>query len=384
MTAANNALAPAHRHTLTYFDAHLEEKTASLAAGHQVVCCFVNDEVNSAVVDQFLELGVDLIALRSAGCNNVDLEYVAKCGLSVFHVPAYSPQSVAEHALALLLTLNRKTHKVYNRVRDGNFCLEGMSPGFSLAGKTVGILGTGRIGDSFARIMVGLGCHVLGYDVMENPALLALQKKGNNIAGWGSFKYTSMDEVLRASDVLSLHMPLTPDTQGIIGGNNLKKMKKGVILINTSRGGLVDTKAVIEALKTKHIRAVGLDTYEDEEAFFYRNLSEEIVKDDQLSRLMTLSNVLITPHKGFYTQEALSAIASSTIASVSDFEGGMKPDSAIIYKGTVIKKLQGSGNSFPDEVLTTAYTGKGKGLVSTAGLSLPCPDHEYSREIIVK
>eukprot|EP00624_Nannochloropsis_granulata_P007615 evm.model.NODE_8710_length_21214_cov_36.574619.3 len=269
LTLANEAQAPEYRHSLTFLEARLDDITATLAEHYDVICAFVNDEVSSAVLDKCKEQNIGLIALRSAGCNNVDLEYLAKKELSLVHVPAYSPEAVAEHALALLLTLSRKIHKIYNRVRDGNFSLEGVTPGFVLHGKTVGVLGTGKIGECFIRIMMGLGCNVLGYDVRENPALQALQQQCRK-DGKGTFEYKPLDEVLQASDIISLHLPLLPQTKGLINHDSLAKMKKSVVIINTSRGGLVDR----------------LDTYEEEEEFFYRNLSQDVVGDDQLIRLM--------------------------------------------------------------------------------------------------
>lgn len=300
------------KHELTFYEVALNETSVRLAEGNDAICVFVNDKVNASVIEKLTQLGIKLIALRCAGFNNVDLEAAQKANIGVVRVPAYSPHAVAEHALALIMTLNRKTHKAYNRVREGNFSLEKLI-GFDLFQKTVGVIGTGKIGEAFARIMLGFGCKVLAYDVFPNQSLI---DSGVN--------YASLDEVLRESDIVSLHCPLTDKTLHLINENSITKMKTGVMLINTSRGALVDTQAVIEGLKSKKIGYLGLDVYEQESNIFFNDLSEEILVDDTLARLMTFPNVLITSHQGFLTEEALTQIAIVTLNNIADFEQGKK------------------------------------------------------------
>lgn len=300
------------KHELTFYEVALNETSVRLAEGNDAICVFVNDKVNASVIEKLTQLGIKLIALRCAGFNNVDLEAAQKANIGVVRVPAYSPHAVAEHALALIMTLNRKTHKAYNRVREGNFSLEKLI-GFDLFQKTVGVIGTGKIGEAFARIMLGFGCKVLAYDVFPNQSLI---DSGVN--------YASLDEVFRESDILSLHCPLTDKTLHLINENSITKMKTGVMLINTSRGALVDTQAVIEGLKSKKIGYLGLDVYEQESNIFFNDLSEEILVDDTLARLMTFPNVLITSHQGFLTEEALTQIAIVTLNNIADFEQGKK------------------------------------------------------------
>lgn len=300
------------KHELTFYEVALNETSVRLAEGNDTICVFVNDKVNASVIEKLTQLGIRLIALRCAGFNNVDLEAAQKANIGVVRVPAYSPHAVAEHALALIMTLNRKTHKAYNRVREGNFSLEKLI-GFDLFQKTVGVIGTGKIGEAFARIMLGFGCKVLAYDVFPNQSLID-----------SGVSYASLDEVLRESDILSLHCPLTDKTLHLINENSITKMKTGVMLINTSRGALVDTQAVIEGLKSKKIGYLGLDVYEQESNIFFNDLSEEILVDDTLARLMTFPNVLITSHQGFLTEEALTQIALVTLKNISFFEEGQK------------------------------------------------------------
>jgi D-lactate dehydrogenase len=295
-------------HHINYLPVPLNETTVSLAAGHEVVCCFVNDRLNETVVKKLQTLGIRLIALRCAGFNNVDLKAAAEAGIKIVRVPAYSPHAVAEHAVALILTLNRKTHKAYNRVREGNFSLERLM-GFDLFGKTVGVIGTGKIGALFAHIMKGFGCNVLAYDPYPNSALI---KDG--------LQYASLEELLAKSDIISLHCPLTPETKNIINRDTIWKMKKGAMLINTSRGALIETNAVIEALKSGHLAYLGIDVYEQEETIFFNDLSETIIQDDVFMRLMSFPNVLITSHQGFFTEEALIQIAETTLNNISAFE----------------------------------------------------------------
>lgn len=293
---------------LTYHEARLSEKTASLAAHHDAVCCFVHDHLNADTLAVLADLGVRLIALRSAGFNNVDLRAAERCGLPVVRVPAYSPFAVAEHAMALVLSLNRKIHKAYNRVREHNFSLDGLE-GFDLHGKTFGVIGTGEIGEKMARIAHGFGCRVIAYSKEESLPLLE--------EGW--VEYAELEPVLAQSDILSLHVPLTPETHHLIDGPALEKMKPTSMLINTGRGPLIDAGALIQALKTGKIGAAGLDVYEEEEGVFFEDLSEQVLQDDTLARLLTFPNVLITSHQAFLTREALQGIATTTVENIQAY-----------------------------------------------------------------
>lgn len=297
---------------LVYFDAPLNAQTVSLASGANAVCVFVNDQLNAEVISQLAGLGVQLIALRCAGYNNVDLNQAKALGLPVVRVPAYSPHAVAEHAVALILTLNRKTHKAYNRVREGNFSLDHLM-GFDLFGKTIGVIGTGRIGEAFAKIMLGFGCRVLAFDLVANRNLEA-----------AGVNYLPLIKLLPQTDILSLHCPLNEQTHHLINTNTLGLMKTGAMIINTSRGALIDTPAVIHALKTGALGALGIDVYEQEESLFFNDLSGEIIQDDQILRLMSFTNVLVTAHQGFFTEEAMTQIAQTTLQSIADFEAGAK------------------------------------------------------------
>ena len=299
-----------NRHDIRYFEASLTELTAKLAYGSQAVCVFVNDKITEGVIHQLVENGVKLIVLRSAGYNNVDLPAAKAHGLTCVRVPAYSPHAVAEHAVALILTLNRKTHKAYNRVREGNFSLERLI-GFDVYGKTVGVIGTGKIGETFCRIIKGFGCQVVAYDVFENKALMT-----------EGVSYLPLTELLAQSDIVSLHCPLNDQTHHLINANTLSLMKHGAMLINTGRGGLVDTPAVIESLKSGRLGYLGIDVYEQEDKLFFRDFSESIIQDDVIMRLMSFPNVLITAHQAFFTEEALSQIATITLQNISDFEDG--------------------------------------------------------------
>jgi D-lactate dehydrogenase len=296
--------------TLEYHEASLNEANARLARDAQAICVFVNDKVTANVVDQLATMDVRIIALRCAGFNNVDLKAASHYKIKVVRVPAYSPYAVAEHAVAMILTLNRKTHKAFNRIREQNFSLTGLM-GFDLYGKTVGVVGTGNIGKVFCNIMLGFGCRVVACDLNENEQLTA-----------AGVSYVSLESLLSQSDVISLHCPLNEQTQYIIGGESIPLMKKGVMLINTSRGALVDTKNVIKALKSGHIGALGIDVYEQEETLFFRNLSENIIEDDTIARLTTFPNVLITAHQGFFTREAMDQIAHTTLSNLQAFERG--------------------------------------------------------------
>ncbi len=299
-------------HELIFYDVALSETSVRLAEGFDAICVFVNDKVNAPIIEQLAKLGIKLIALRCAGFNNVDLEAAKKANISIVRVPAYSPHAVAEHAIALIMTLNRKTHKAYNRVREGNFSLEKLI-GFDLYQKTVGVIGTGKIGEVFARIMQGFGCKVVAYDVFPSQDLID-----------SGVKYATLNEVLQQSDIISLHCPLTDKTLHLINETSLAQMKTGVMLINTSRGALIDTQAVVEALKNKKLGYLGLDVYEQESNIFFNDLSEEILVDDTLARLMTFPNVLITSHQGFLTDEALTQIAIITLDNITAFEQGQK------------------------------------------------------------
>lgn len=292
-----------HGFELVFQEARLPERTINLVDGADAVCVFVNDKVTAAVCKQLSAKGVKVIALRCAGFNNVDLEAAKTNGLKVCRVPAYSPEAVAEHALALILTLNRKTHKAYNRVREQNFSLNGLL-GFNLHGKTVGVIGTGNIGKAFCRIMLGMGCKVQAFDLIANKDLEAL-----------GVTYHPLIEVFK-SDIISLHCPLNNQTEHLIKDDTIAMMKKGVMLINTSRGRLVDTKAAIKGLKSGQIAYLGIDVYEQEEHLFFRDLSSAVIQDDEIQRLMSFPNVLITAHQAFFTDEALSQIATTTLNNV--------------------------------------------------------------------
>jgi D-lactate dehydrogenase len=299
-----------HGHDVTYFEARLTPETAALAAGFEAVCPFVNDQLSADVIERLAADGLRLLALRSAGFNHVDLAAAARLGVTVTRVPAYSPHAVAELAAGLVLTLNRKLHRAYNRVREGNFALDGLL-GFDLHDRTVGVLGTGRIGAVFCHIMKGFGCRVLASDPYPSDEL---QDAG--------VVYTDTGEVFAEADIIALHMPLMPDTHHIINDGAVQRMKHGVMLINTSRGGLVDTRAVIDGLKSGRIGALGLDVYEEEADLFFEDLSDTVIQDDVFARLLTFPNVLITGHQGFFTGEALQNIAETTLGSVTAFERG--------------------------------------------------------------
>ena len=292
---------------LRFHEARLNPDTARLAEGADVVCAFVNDDLGSAVIAELAKSGVRLIALRSAGFNHVDRSAARRAGIAVARVPAYSPHAVAEHTVALILTLNRKTHRAYNRVREGNFALDGLM-GFDLSGKVAGIVGTGLIGTVLARILRGFGCDVLAFDPQPNAACEAL-----------GVTYVPMDQILARSDIISLQCPLTPGTHHLINDAAIAAMKPGVMLINTSRGAVVDTSAVIRGLKSGRISALGLDVYEEEGDLFFEDLSDSYIPDDVFARLLTFPNVLITGHQGFFTREALLAIAATTMANVTAF-----------------------------------------------------------------
>ena len=306
----------------TFHAFRLNESTAITAQDSQAVCVFVNDNVNRACLELLSENGVRLVALRCAGFNNVDLDAAAELGISVTRVPAYSPHAVAEHAITLFLTLNRRIHRSYNRVRELNFSLNGLV-GFDVYGKTVGIIGTGKIGKLTARIFRGFGTEVLAYDLYPDEKWAAED----------GIRYASLEEIYAESDVISLHTPLTPETHHLIDEEELRSMKKAPCLINTSRGKLINTTALIQALKDKQLRGVALDVYEIEEGVFFEDLSHDVLHDDELARLLTFNNVLITSHQGFLTEEALSEIARVTCKNLIQLSAG-KP----FLEGTEVER----------------------------------------------
>jgi len=316
------------QHELLFFEVQLNEQTTVLARGCNAVCAFVNDRLNAAVLNELKEMGVKIIAQRCAGFNNVDVATARKNNIAVVRVPAYSPHAVAEHALALIMTLNRKTHKAYNRVREGNFSLDRLT-GFDLYGKMVGVIGTGKIGQCFARIMQGMGCKVMAFDIIVNKEMEAF-----------GIKYLTLHEILQQSEILSLHCPLTEQTKHLINNDTLEIMKNGAMLINTSRGALVDTKAVIAALKNGKLGYLGLDVYEQEEKLFFHDLNENVITDDLLVRLLGFPNVLITSHQGFLTDEALTQIAIITLQNITDFEEHKQLKNRISVPSDLTNNLQ--------------------------------------------
>ncbi|KGO95135.1 2-hydroxyacid dehydrogenase [Flavobacterium subsaxonicum] len=299
---------------IEYLDTHLGPHIVNVVEDAVAVCVFVNDKVTADVIAQLAAKGVKIIALRCAGFNNVDLNAAKAHGIRVCRVPAYSPEAVAEHAVAMLLTLNRKTHKAYNRVREQNFSLNGLL-GFNLHGKMVGVIGTGKIGKAFCKIMLGFGCTVVAYDIYEDADLKLL-----------GVTYVTQQEVMQKSDVISLHCPLTADNHYLINKDTLALMKEGVTLINTSRGGLVCTADIIDALKQHKVGHLGIDVYEQEEKLFFRDLSQDIIEDDMIQRLMSFPNVLVTAHQAFFTNEALSQIAQITLGSIASLIKGQEPE----------------------------------------------------------
>jgi D-lactate dehydrogenase len=312
--AANRA----HGHRLTFLPVRLTPETASLAQGAAGVCCFVNDALTRPVLAALAAAGTRLVALRCAGFDNVDLEAAEGLGITVVRVPAYSPHAVAEHAVALLLTLNRRTHRAYARVREGNFSLDGLV-GFDLHGKSVGVIGTGRIGRCFIEIMRGFGCRVLAYDLRPDPAIAQLD----------GVRYVALDDLLTSADVVSLHAPLTEATRHLIDAEAFGRMRPGAYLLNTSRGPLVDSAALIEALKQGRLGGVGLDVYEREAGVFFEDWSEAGLQDDVLARLLSFPQVLVTGHQAFLTDTALGNIAETTLLNVDAFERGEPLDNRV-------------------------------------------------------
>lgn len=301
----------AGKHELIYFETGLEPKTALLADSCPAICAFVNDDLGAETLKLLAEQGVRFIALRCTGFNNVDLKAAAELGIQVARVTVYSPYSIAEHAVALMLMLNRKLYRAHNRVRDDNFSLEGLM-GFDLHGRTVGIVGTGKIGRVVGQIMHGFGCHLLGYDPYPHPDFEAI----------GDARYTSLEELLANSDVISLHCPLTEENYYLINRETIAQMKQGTMLINTSRGKLIDTKAAIEGIKAGKIGYLGIDVYEEEDSIFFRDLSDTVIQDDTFQLLQSFPNVIVTGHQAFFTSDAISQICQTTIANLSDFEAG--------------------------------------------------------------
>ncbi len=299
-----------HGHVISYFEPRLTSETVVLARGYDAVCPFVNDQVTAPVIAALAEGGARLLTLRSAGFNHVDLRAAHEHDVVVTRVPAYSPHAVAEHAAGIILTLNRKLHRAYARVREGNFSLDGLL-GFDLRGRTVGVAGTGKIGTVFCRIMAGFGCRVVAHDPYPSDEVREL-----------GVEYVELGALFERSDIIALHLPLTPETHHLVDAEAIERMKKGVMLINTSRGGLVDTRAMIDGLKSGKVGALGLDVYEEEADLFFEDLSGTVIQDDVFARLLTFPNVFITGHQGFFTREALDNIAGTVLANASAFEKG--------------------------------------------------------------
>ena len=293
--------------SFTFFETALNVATANLANGYDAICIFVNDVVDQEVIEILSENAVKLIALRCAGYNNVNIQAATDAGIPVVRVPAYSPAAIAEHAMALILTLNRKTHKAYNRVREGNFSLKNLI-GFNLSGKTVGGIGTGEIGAAFCKVLSGFGCDVIAFDVVWNKDLEA-----------AGVKYLSLEEVFAQSDIISLHCPLNEHTKHMINEESLATMKDGVMIINTSRGALINTSDMLEALIDRKVGYLGIDVYEQEENLFFEDLSERIIQDEIILRLMSFPNVLVTSHQAFFTREAMEEITMTTINNLLSF-----------------------------------------------------------------
>lgn len=297
-------------HELAFHEPRLTIDTVPLARGFEAVCVFVNDVVDRAVLTDLAEHGLKLVALRCAGFNNVDLQAAEDLQIKVVRVPAYSPNAVAEHTFGLILSLNRRLHKAYARVREGDFRLDGLL-GFDLHGRTIGVVGTGKIGECVCRIATGFGCKVLAHDLMPSPRCEAI-----------GVEYVDTDRLLAESDIVTLHCPLVPQTRYLINDRSIEQMKPGAMLINTSRGAIIDTQAVIRGLKSCRLGALGIDVYEEEADLFFEDLSTSVIKDDVFSRLQTFPNVLITGHQGFFTVDALKQIAFTTLQNVSDVEAG--------------------------------------------------------------
>ncbi|MFP4321949.1 MAG: 2-hydroxyacid dehydrogenase [Anaerolineales bacterium] len=298
-----------HDHELTFFEPRLMRNTLPLARDFEAICPFVNDVLDADNLRQLSDMGIRLIALRAAGFNNIDLAAAQLLDITIARVPAYSPYAVAEHTVALILTLNRKIHRAYDRVRDGNFSLDGLL-GFDLHNRCVGIIGTGKIGIITAEILKGFGTNVVAYDLFPNK----------QYEESGLLSYVDLPELFSKSDIISLHCPLTPDTYHILNTRAVNQMKPGVMIINTSRGALIDAQAMIDGLKSEQIGYLGLDVYEEEADLFFEDFSERVIQDDVFARLLTFPNVIITGHQGFFTREALQNIADTTLANITEFE----------------------------------------------------------------
>lgn len=323
LDAANHGLG----HQLDYFEARLDASTAALAEDYPAVCVFVNDRVDAAVLEILAKGGTRLVTLRCAGYNNVDLEAAERLDIAVVRVPAYSPEAVAEFTIGLILALDRNIPRAWNRVRENNFALDGLI-GRNLCGRRVGVVGTGRIGARVARgLRLGFGCQVLASDLVEDPELVAI-----------GVDYLPVDDLLKEADLITLHCPLTPKTRHLIDRDRLAAARPGVMVVNTSRGALIDTAALIESLKSRQVGGVALDVYEQEADLFFEDLSNEIVQDDVFQRLLTFPNVLITGHQAFLTEEALSAIAETTLASVAEAEAG-----APLTRQVTARQVRGDG-----------------------------------------
>ncbi len=307
-------------HELVFFEARLNSQTASLAKGYPAVCVFVNDDLNARVLLMLQRSGTRLIALRCAGYNNVDLQTASELEMTVARVPAYSPQAVAEHTLGLILAAARRLHKSYNRVREGNFSLDGLL-GMDIAGKVAGVIGTGKIGRLVAKRLLAFECQVVAFDLMEEPELVA-----------AGVEYLTREEIFRRSDIITLHCPLVPATRHLINEESLALMKRGVMLVNTSRGALVDTRPVIRALKSGKIGALALDVYEEEADLFFEDLSNQVIQDDAFMRMLTFPNVIITGHQAFFTHHAMEHISRQTLENIAQFERGEVPAGLIRWE----------------------------------------------------
>ncbi|OLQ74896.1 lactate dehydrogenase [Photobacterium proteolyticum] len=299
-----------YQHELTYFDFRLTVQTAKMAQGFEAVCAFVNDDLSQPVLEALANNGIRLIAMRCAGFDKVDLEAAKQLGIQVVRVPAYSPEAIAEHTLGLMLSLNRRIHRAYQRTRDANFSLEGLT-GFNFHGKTVGVIGTGKIGIATIRILKGLGMNILAYDPYENPVAIEL-----------GVTYTSLDEIYRQSDVITLHCPMTQENHHMLNADAFAKMRDGVMIVNTSRGELLNSKDAIEALKSSKIGSLGIDVYENEKDLFFEDKSNDVIKDDVFRRLSACHNVLFTGHQAFLTEEALGNIADTTLNNITQYAAG--------------------------------------------------------------
>lgn len=307
-----------YQHKLAFFEFRLTEQTARMAQGFDAVCAFVNDDLSQAVLEELAHNNIRLIAMRCAGFDKVDLDAAKTLGIQVVRVPAYSPEAIAEHTLGLMLSLNRRIHRAYQRTRDANFSLEGLT-GFNFHGKTVGVIGTGKIGIATIRILKGLGMNILAYDPYENPIAIDL-----------GVTYTSLDDIYQQADVITLHCPMTQENYHMLNADAFKKMRDGVMLINTSRGELLNSKDAIEALKNSKIGSLGIDVYENEKDLFFEDKSNDVIKDDVFRRLSACHNVLFTGHQAFLTEEALGNIADTTLNNISHFEAGTASSNELI------------------------------------------------------